>query len=60
MIRVRKPSKLDLRVNIRVTENDLEIAQAYAKLLHRQLQETSAVIAALEMELEGMQAEDEK
>ena len=39
------------KVRTRVLENDLEIAQEYAKLLHRQLKDTSAAIAVLEAEI---------
>ena len=38
-------------VRVGVLENDLEIAQEYAKLLHRQLKDTSAAIAVLEAEI---------
>ena len=48
---------VEREVHIRVLENDLEIAQAYAKLLHRQLQDTSAAIAGLEAAINRMKRE---
>ena len=42
---------VECEVHTRVLENDLEIAQEYAKLLHRQLKDISAAIAVLEKEI---------
>ena len=45
---------VEREVHTKVLENDLEIAQQYAKLLHRQLKDISVAIAGLETAINRM------
>ena len=42
---------MTVQVRLKILENDLEVAQAYAKLLHAQLQDTARMVAGIEAEM---------